>query len=73
MHVITDHKALEFFKLQSKLSNQQLRWINYMARFNFNITYVMDGPNKVADYLLRYYESDVPSDILQFHKYVHVD
>ena len=39
VHVITDHKALEFFKTQLQLSNRQRRWIDYMSRFQFDITY----------------------------------
>ena len=73
IHVITDHKALEFFKSQSKLSNRQLRWTNYMSKFDFDITYIKGEYNKVADCLSRYYESDTPADTHQFHEYVHMD
>jgi len=58
IHIITDHKALEFFKTQSQLSNRQFRWIDYMSCFDFNITHVKGEYNKVADCLSRYYESD---------------
>jgi len=54
IHIITDHKALEFFKTQSRLSNRQFRWIDYMSRFDFDITYVKGEYNKVADCLSRY-------------------
>ena len=39
-HVITDHKALEFFQAQAQLSNRQRRWMEYMSHFDFDITYV---------------------------------
>jgi len=39
IHVIMDHKALEFFKTQSDLSPHQWQWMEYMSRFDFNITY----------------------------------
>ena len=58
IHVITDHKALEFFKTQSTLTARQRRWMDYMSKFDFDITYVKGELNKVADCLSRYYESD---------------
>jgi hemerythrin superfamily protein len=73
IHVITDHKALEFFKTQIWLSNRQQRWTDYMSRFNFDITYVKGEYNKVADCLSRYYENDTPADEHEYHEYVHAD
>ena len=72
-HVITDHKALEFFKTQTTLSNRQLRWTEYMARFDFDITYIKGEYNKVADCLSRYYENDTSTDVHEYHEYVHAD
>jgi hypothetical protein len=73
VHIITDHKALEFFRTQSKLSSRQLKWTNYMSRFNFNIMYVKGEYNKVADSLSHYYESETTNKGHEFHEYVHVD
>ena len=73
IHVITDHKALEFFKTQLRLSNRQQRWTEYMSKFDFDITYVKGEYNKVADCLSRYYESDTATDVLEYHEYVQVD
>ena len=73
IHVITDHKALEFFQTQVRLSNRQQRWTDYMSRFDFDITYVKGEYNKVADCLSRYYESDTLTDEHEYHEYVHVD
>jgi hypothetical protein len=72
-HVITDHKALEFFQNQAQLSNQQRRWIDYLSRFDFNITYIKGKYNKVADCLSRYFESDTSSDKHGSHNYVQAD
>ena len=49
VHIIMDHKALEFFKTQARLSNRQWRWMDYMSKFEFNITYIKGELNKVAD------------------------
>jgi len=37
IHVVTDHQAREFFKMQDRLSSQQTRWMEYLSRFNFDI------------------------------------
>ncbi len=73
IHVITDHKALEFFKTQSQLSGRQLRWTDYMSRFDFDITYVKGDNNKVADCLSRYYENDTYEDVHGIHEYIRAD
>ena len=70
LHVVTDHKALEFFKTQKRLSARQMRWMEYLARFNFDITYIKGVSNKVADVLSRYYESDTPEDVHDISVYV---
>ena len=31
IHVVTDHRALEFFKIQRKLSSSQMRWMEYLS------------------------------------------
>lgn len=49
--MVTDHKALEFFKMQSHLSSRQTRWMEYLARFDFDIRYVKGTLNKVVDAL----------------------
>ncbi len=63
IHVITDHKALEFFKTQSNLTGRQMRWMDYLSRFDFDITYIKGENNKVADCLSRYYENDGEEDV----------
>jgi len=56
LHIITDHKALEFFKTQVRLSSQQRHWTDYMSKFKFDIMYIKEELNKVADCLSRYFE-----------------
>ena len=63
LHIITDHKALEFFKTQAYLSSRQQQWMDYMSKFDFNITYIKGEYNKVADCLSRYYENDTSADV----------
>ena len=73
IHVVTDHKALEFFLTQRKLSNRQARWMEYLSRFDFDIRYVKGINNKVADALSRYYESDTSEDMHGLNEYVNAD
>ena len=49
--VVTDHRALEFFKTQRRLSSRQMRWMEYLSQFVFDIQYVKGSSNKVADSL----------------------
>jgi hypothetical protein len=73
IHIITDHKALEFFKSQAKLSRQQYRWTEYLAWFDFDITYVKGEYNKITDCLSRYYESDSPDKTTEPYNFITVD
>lgn len=73
VHVMTDHKALEFFKTQSWLSACQTRWMEYLSRFDFNIRYVKGVDNKVADTLSWYYENDDWSGRHDISEYVNAD
>ena len=47
--------------------------IEYMLRFNFDITYVKGEYNKVADCLSQYYESNTNADIHSPNDYVQGD
>ena len=72
IHVVTDHKALEFFQMQSQLTARQMRWIDYLARFDFDIRYI-GTLNKVADALSRYYEHDYWTNVPELHDYVNTN
>ena len=52
--ILTDHKPLQFTSSQSKLqTTQQLKWINYLQKFQFVIKYRKGKSNAVADCLSR--------------------
>jgi NDP-sugar pyrophosphorylase family protein len=73
IHVVTDHKALEFYKMQSRLSSRQTRWMEYLARFDFDIRYVKGTLNKVADALSHYYEHDYWTEVPELQDYINAD
>jgi hypothetical protein len=73
IHVVTNHKALKFFQTQRQLSSRQTRWMEYLLCFNFDISYIKGVLNKVADMLLRYYESNTWYDNHGPSKYVNAD
>ena len=71
--VVTDHKALEFFKTQKRLNNRQAWWMEFLMHFDLNITYVKGDTNLVADVLSRYYESDTRDKSHDDSQYVNID
>jgi RNase H-like domain found in reverse transcriptase/Reverse transcriptase (RNA-dependent DNA polymerase)/Integrase zinc binding domain len=73
INIVTDHRALEFFKTQRRLSHRQMRWMEYLSRFDFNIQYVKGITNKVADSLSRYYQSDTSEDSHPNYDFVNAD
>jgi hypothetical protein len=58
VNVVTDHEALEFFKDKKWLSGRQVRWMEYLERFDYSITFIEGKENWVADCLSRYYQND---------------
>ncbi|KAF9021042.1 hypothetical protein BDZ89DRAFT_891597, partial [Hymenopellis radicata] len=55
------------------LSSRQMRWMEYLARFDFDINYVKGVNNKVADALSRYYETDEPDEVQPPEDYANAD
>lgn len=51
--IITDHKGLEYFTKNQKLSRRQARWAEMLTRFNFVIQYRPGKSNIEADHLSR--------------------
>jgi hypothetical protein len=70
---VTDHKGLEYFETQKNLSDRQVRWWEFISRFNFTIMHVDGVDNKVADCLYRYYENDTGNESHLEHIYVNAD
>ena len=73
IHVVTDHRALEFFKTQLHLSSRQTRWMEYLARFDFDIRYIKGTLNKAADALSRYYKHNYWVEVPEIRDYVNAD
>src|ERR1700733_12287905 len=73
IHVVMDHKALEFFKTQPCLSSRQTRWMDYLARFDFDIRYVKGILKKVANMLSQYYEHDYWMEVPEIQDYMNAD
>jgi RNase H-like domain found in reverse transcriptase/Integrase zinc binding domain len=73
IHIVTDHKALEFFKMQQHLNSRQARWMEFLACFDFDINYVKGETNLVADLLSRYHESDHWDESYNTSQYVNTD
>ena len=53
--IITDHRTLEFFNTQRTMLLRQVRWYEYLSRFNYTIQYIEGVKNIIADVLSRMY------------------
>ncbi len=56
--IVTDHKSLRFLKETRKLVPRLQRWMEYIARFDYEMLWVEGTSNRVADALSRYYASE---------------
>src|ERR1700730_16919966 len=71
--IVTDHKALTFFKDTPYTTQRRMRWWEYLSRFDYSIEYIEGSTNKVADSLSRYYQSDEPEETHDVSEYVNAD
>lgn len=62
--IITDHQALQYLISNEIKSSRQMRWMDYIQRFNFEIRYEPGGTNLLADALSRIYY-DISKDEIQ--------
>ena len=60
--VISDHKNLEFFMTTKRLNRRQARWAEFLAEFNFKITYRPGKQGTKPDALTRR-PGDIPDHI----------
>jgi hypothetical protein len=60
-NVLTDHKSLKYFMIIKQLNKRQVRWAEFLAKFDFKIVYQSDKKNDKANSLTRW-SSDRSSD-----------
>ena len=51
--MLTDHKGLEYFMSIKKLTFKQARWVEFLSKYNFVISYQSGKKNDKADALTR--------------------
>ncbi|QRW25063.1 Transposon Tf2-7 polyprotein [Rhizoctonia solani] len=51
--ILTDHKNLEYFQTKRDLNQRQLRWMGFLADYNYRIVYRPGAQNRKADILSR--------------------
>jgi hypothetical protein len=71
--IVTDHQSLEYFKTQAHLSNRQIRWWQFLSRFDYDVQYVEGKSNVVADALSRCFKHDDPDAEIRVDQRVTVD
>jgi hypothetical protein len=52
-NIVTDHHSLTYLQTQPKLSRRQVRWMERLAEYDFDIMYAAGKSNRVADALSR--------------------
>ena len=64
MRIITDHRNLKYFKSPQLLNHQQLRWLEQLTHYNYEIAYQPGDKNSVTDALSQKEElrPDVPDE-----------
>src|SRR5205814_10368031 len=50
--VLSDHAPLQYRKTQRDLSKQQIRWLDFLSNFDFDIKYILLLPTKQLTYNL---------------------
>lgn len=53
--VVTDHRSLEFFDKQDNLTPRQVRWSDFLSRYDKEIWYIKGRLNTVANCFSQYY------------------
>ena len=53
VRIITDHRNLEYFKNPHPLNRRQLRWLEQLTHYNYEIAYQPGDKNSAADALSR--------------------
>lgn len=59
--VLTDHDTLKHLKTQQTLSKRQARWIETLADYDYELSYIPGKKNAVADAMSRFSFPDTPS------------
>ena len=60
LHV--DHEPLTWLRSQQRPSRRQARWLEYLARYRYEIVYVKGDQNIIADCLSRMLRLDTPQE-----------
>ena len=68
--VRTDHKGLTFLKTQRDLSHRQLRWLDVLNEFDYDVEYIPGETNEFADALSRIYSDEKEGVIRAESEYV---
>ena len=71
--ILTDHRALQYFMTQKKLSARQSRWLETLSEFDFTIEYIPGSTNILADALSRIYSADEPGTVRAESEFVPPD
>src|SRR5271156_666500 len=61
--VLSDHAPLQYWKTQRDLSKRQIRWLDFLSNFDFDIKYIPGITNRAADALSRYPHAQAAAEL----------
>jgi len=73
VHILMDHKNLQYFREPQKVTSRQARWIEFLQDFDYTLEHIAGTTNTVADLLSRRkdlnkgVDSDLPRTLLPDH------
>ena len=70
---VTDHESLKYLLTQKSLSGRQVRWLEKLSEFDFEIHHIPGTENLLPDALSRLYEFDAPGTVRSLSEYVQHD
>jgi hypothetical protein len=56
INVLIDYKSLKYFMIIKKLNRRQVKWAEFLAKFDFKIAYQSEKKNDKADALTRRFD-----------------
>ena len=72
--VLTDHAPLRFWRTQRDLSKRQIRWLDFLCDFDFDVKYIPGITNTAADALSRYpYAQNQPQEPEQINAIITIE
>jgi hypothetical protein len=71
INVLIDHKNLKYFMTIKKLNKRQTKWVEFLAEFDFKITYQSEKKNDKANSFIKRFEDRSKNESNDRNKHMH--